>query len=210
VNRSSITPVEPAHKVALSVGWPSTWKRSGRKVEALLTRASDRDGSFRAHSANVAAISVRVGEELGLADDELEILELAAEVHDVGKLFVPEIVLSKPGRLDEGEWETMRRHPQAGAELLGTCAVRAEVLEIVRSHHERWDGDGYPDGLSGLQIPLGARIIAVADAYCAMIEARPYRPPRRTTVARAELLAHAGKQFDSSCAQAAYRIVDYR
>jgi len=210
VNRSSITPVEPTAKVALSVGWPSTWKRSGRRVEALLTRAADRDGSFRAHSANVAAISVRVGEELGLCDDELETLDLAAEVHDVGKLCVPASVLSKPGRLDEEEWDAMRRHPEAGAELLGTCAVRTEVLEIVRSHHERWDGAGYPDGLRGPQIPLGARIIAVADAYCAMLESRPYRPPRRMAVARAELLAHAGTQFDATCAQAAYRIVALR
>ena len=134
---------------------------------------------------------MRVGRELRLSKSELELLELAAVVHDLGKLCVPPEIISKPGALDTDEWTAMRNHPSAGADLLEPCEAPTEVLEIVRSHHERWDGAGYPDGLKGTEIPLGARIIAVADAYCAMLETRPYRAPLRASAARAELLAQA-------------------
>jgi HD-GYP domain-containing protein (c-di-GMP phosphodiesterase class II) len=119
---------------------------------------------------------------------------------------VPPEIITKPGALDADEWTAMRNHPAAGADLLEPCDAPNEVIEIVRSHHERWDGAGYPDGLKGHEIPLGARIIAVADAYCAMLEARPYRAPLRVSAARGELLAQAGRQFDAACAQAAYRV----
>ena len=175
-------------------------------IQALLDRAGAADRAFRAHSLNVAAISLRVGEALGLGDRELGLLRLAAAVHDVGKLAIPAEIIAKPGPLDEAEWEAMRLHPAAGADMLEPCATPPEVLAIVRSHHERWDGTGYPEGLAGEQIPLGARIIAVVDAYWAMVETRPYRPPRRPAHAREELLAHAGSQFDPACAQAAYRV----
>jgi putative nucleotidyltransferase with HDIG domain len=175
-------------------------------IQALLDRAGAADGAFRAHSLNVAAISLRVGEALGLRHHELGLLRLAAAVHDVGKLAVPAEIIAKPGPLDEAEWAAMRLHPAAGADMLEPCATPPEVLAIVRSHHERWDGTGYPEGLAGEQIPLGARIIAVVDAYWAMVETRPYRPPRRPAHAREELLAHSGSQFDPACAQAAYRV----
>jgi HD-GYP domain-containing protein (c-di-GMP phosphodiesterase class II) len=185
--QSSVHPTEPA-------------------IQALLDVAAAADPAFRAHSLNVAAISLRVGEALGLARQELGILQLAAAVHDVGKLAVPVEIITKPGPLDEAEWAAMRLHPTAGANLLEPCATPPDVLAIVRSHHERWDGAGYPEGLAGEQIPLGARIIAVADAYWAMVETRPYRAPRQPAHAREELLAHAGSQFDPACAQAAYRV----
>ena len=175
-------------------------------VAALLERAFAADAAFKEHAAHVAKLSVRVGRELGLAGRALELLELAAAVHDVGKLTLAPEIIAKPGELDEQEWEAIRRHPTAGAELLEPCRVPPEVLEIVRSHHERWDGPGYPDGLSGERIPLGARIIAAVDAYCAMVEARPYRAPRKPAAALAELLAGAGTQFDAACARAAYRV----
>jgi two-component system cell cycle response regulator len=175
-------------------------------IQALLDRAGAADRAFREHSLNVAAISLRVGEALGLGHSELGLLRLAAAVHDVGKLAVPAEIIAKPGPLDEAEWTAMRLHPAAGAEMLEPCATPPEVLAIVRSHHERWDGTGYPEGLAGEQIPLGARIIAVVDAYCAMVETRPYRLPRQPAHAREELLAHSGSQFDPACAQAAYRV----
>ena len=203
--------MEPAANTELSVGLtpslvPPGAPVDGRRIDELVERASEADQAFREHSRSVAEISVRVGRELRLVKRALELLELAAIVHDLGKIVVPAEIIAKPGALDESEWRAMRSHPAAGAELLEPCAAPPEVLAIVRSHHERWDGAGYPDGLKGSEIPLGARIIAVADAYCAMIEARPYRAPRRLAAARAELLAQAGRQFDATCAQAAYRV----
>lgn len=153
----------------------------------------------------VATVSVAVGCELGLTRSELWILELAAIVHDVGKSRLPRRILVKPAPLDDGEWAQMRRHPVLGADLVADL-VPEPVAEIVRSHHERWDGTGYPDGFVGDRIPQGARIIAVADAFCAMTETRPYRAPASATTARAELLAAAGTQFDPACARAAVRV----
>jgi putative nucleotidyltransferase with HDIG domain len=180
--------------------------KNRRSVGTLVERAAANDGTFRSHSWNVATLSVRLGKALGLRKRELEILELAAVLHDVGKLGVPSSVIAKTGALDEREWRAMRRHPVDGEQLLAPHMRSDDVLEIIRSHHERWDGRGYPDGLKGEQIPLGARIVAVADAFCAMIERRPYRAPRPRAAARAELLEQAGRQFDPVCAGAAYRV----
>jgi diguanylate cyclase len=178
----------------------------GQRIDALIAEASSVDAGFEEHALVVSALSLRVGHELQLAAGELELLEFAAAVHDVGKLCVAPSTIRKPGPLDDEEWKEMRRHPDAGADLLASCAAPAEVLDVVRSHHEHWDGNGYPRGLKGDEIPLAARIISAADAYCAMIEVRPYRPPRRPAAARAELLAQAGSQFDADCARATYRV----
>jgi HD-GYP domain-containing protein (c-di-GMP phosphodiesterase class II) len=172
-------------------------------VEALFARASAGDRMFRPHALQVAVLSVRIGAALGLESGELETLELAAKLHDVGKLGVPRSILAKPGPLDDDEWAAMRRHPAEGARLLAPF-VSAEALAIIRSHHERWDGAGYPDGLSAEQIPLGARIVALVDAFCAMIEPRPYRPTLDEDAARAELFAQAGRQFDPACVEHAH------
>jgi putative nucleotidyltransferase with HDIG domain len=179
----------------------------GQRVAELLARASEIDATFGVHAANVAALAVRIARELGLEKDDVEVLGLAAAVHDVGKLEVEAAIITKPSALNAEEWGSMRRHPSVGADLLQECEVPPAVAAIVRSHHERWDGSGYPDGLSGDAIPLGARIVAVADAYCAMLEERPYRPPRDPREARAELLAQAGSQFDPVCAEATCRVV---
>ena len=207
MNRPGILNSSHRPKPDESIGYTTVDEEATRKIHRLFELAASADATFREHSEHVADLSVRVGQALGLADEELEVLGLAAVVHDVGKLSVAPDVLAKPSALDDDEWKSMRAHPEAGAALLETCPAPAEVLEIVRSHHERWDGGGYPDGLAGEEIPLGARIIAVVDSYCAMVESRPYRPPRRPANARAELLAGAGTQFDAKCARAAYRLV---
>jgi len=211
MNRGRIIEMKSAASTHQATGYrtsrvPGGYGVDSRLVDALFERACETDDAFLEHSQSVADISVRVGRELRLSEQELELLELAAIVHDLGKLCVPPEIITKPGALDADEWTAMRNHPAAGADLLEPCDAPSEVIEIVRSHHERWDGAGYPDGLKGHEIPLGARIIAVADAYCAMLEARPYRAPLRVSAARGELLAQAGRQFDAACAQAAYRV----
>lgn len=173
-------------------------------VEALFSRASAGDHLFRSHALRVATLSVRVGKAFALASRELETLELAAKLHDVGKLAVPRSILEKPGPLDDEEWAAIRGHPAEGARLLAPFVPSADVLAIIRSHHERWDGAGYPDGLRAEQIPLGARVVALVDAFCAMIEPRPYRPTLDEGAARAELLAQTGRQFDPACVDLAH------
>jgi HD-GYP domain-containing protein (c-di-GMP phosphodiesterase class II) len=123
-------------------------------------------------------------------------------MHDIGKISVPSSVLAKPGPLDPWERLVVERHPGEGQRLLQSHVRSPQLLAIVRSHHERWDGSGYPDGLVGESIPLGARIVAVADAFTAMVEPRPYRAPLTCGLARRELLEQAGKQFDPLCARA--------
>jgi HD-GYP domain-containing protein (c-di-GMP phosphodiesterase class II) len=144
---------------------------------------------------------------LGLRDQELRHVELGALLHDVGKLDVPEAILSKPSALDEHEWSEMRGHAESGVRLLDRVLDVPAVLEIVRWHHERWDGDGYPDGVEGDDIPLGARIVAVADAFQAMIEPRPYRGRRTSAEALREIQQNAGSQFDPECVDALAEVV---
>jgi putative nucleotidyltransferase with HDIG domain len=154
----------------------------------------------RAHSRAVAVIGARVARVLGADDDAVR---LAGSVHDVGKLTIPRSILDKPGPLTSSEWRLVRSHPAAGERLLhASFADRPEVLAAVRSHHERWDGRGYPDGLCGDDVPIAARIIAVADAFQAMLESRPYRPQRGAMEALDEIEAHAGAQFEPACASA--------
>jgi len=164
------------------------------------------DPAFRLHSHNVASLSVEIGRALGIGAADLEILEFAAAFHDVGKISVPPDVIAKRGPLDEDEWASMRRHPLEGERMLEPHVESPAILEIVRSHHERWDGTGYPDGLAGDEIPLGARIVAVADAFTAMVEPRPYRASRGRAVARSELLGQAGRQFDLVCARIGFGV----
>jgi putative nucleotidyltransferase with HDIG domain len=156
----------------------------------------------------VSRLAVAIARRLGLRNEDLDHVELGALLHDVGKLEVPEGILSKPETLDEDEWSAMRRHAESGEELLHQVLDSPPVLEIVRSHHERWDGCGYPDGKKGDQIPLAARIVAVADAFQAMIEPRPYRRRRTRAAALAEIRANAGSQFDPQCVKALRQVVD--
>ncbi len=147
------------------------------------------------HVRRVTSYSVLLGRELGLGGADLEDLWLAATLHDVGKIFVQDAILGKPAPLDPAEAELMRRHPIDGSEILAGVSDLRRVLPGVRSHHERLDGQGYPDGLAGDEIPLVARIIAVADTYDAMTTSRPYRKGLAPERAAAEILAGAGSQF---------------
>jgi diguanylate cyclase (GGDEF)-like protein/putative nucleotidyltransferase with HDIG domain len=166
------------------------------RAAASLAKAVDaRDTYTGSHSERVAELAARVASRLGLDAEQVELTRLAGSLHDLGKLAIPEEILRKPGELTDSERLVLERHPQIGFRMLDSLGVDP-VAEIVLYHHERWDGAGYPNGLCGEQIPLGARIIFVADAYDAITSDRVYSPRRSPEVGLTELRRCAGSQFD--------------
>lgn len=165
--------------------------------EVLMRIFYEREPSLGDHSQGVARLAVETGRRRGLDAEELDVLGRAAELHDVGKIAIPDEILNKPGPLDPEEWELMRRHTLIGDRILGATAAMRPVAELVRSSHERWDGAGYPDGFAGEAIPLGSRIICICDSYDAMTSSRPYQEPISDTAALGELRRCAGSQFDA-------------
>jgi putative nucleotidyltransferase with HDIG domain len=149
----------------------------------------------------------RVGEILELEEETLEMLELAGSLHDVGKEMISEEIIEKPGPLSDSEWEAIRKHPELGEAYAREEGHPQDVGDWVRHHHERLDGTGYPDHLEGEDIPMGARIIAVLDAYVGMTSPRPYRPPIPPQVALDELEHAAGKHFDPQVVDIFVRLV---
>jgi diguanylate cyclase (GGDEF)-like protein len=189
-------------------------QKNGRRPDAatesqdVLVRALvERSGELGQHNDDVAHLVVAVSRELGLGHVEIVAARRAAELHDVGKLAIPDAILSKPGPLDEQEWEFMRQHTVVGERIVASATSLSDVAPIVRSTHERWDGGGYPDGLTGEAIPFGARIIAVCDAYDAMTTTRPYREAMSEADAMAELHRCAGHQFDPRVVAAFERVI---
>jgi diguanylate cyclase (GGDEF)-like protein len=164
--------------------------------DVLLEVIHERQPDVHHHVVEVGRLAVAVGRELGMNEEQLDVLHRAAELHDVGKAAIPDAILDKPGPLDEHEWRFMRRHTLVGERILAVAPALVPVALIVRSSHERWDGSGYPDGLAGSEIPLGARIVSVCDAFDAMTSDRPYAPAVPPTAALAELERSAGAQFD--------------
>ena len=175
---------------------PASEELLSATVEVLADTLGLRDGETRDHCTRVVELAGRLGRRLGLADEEQRDLAYAARVHDIGKVGVPDAVLYKPGPLDELETELLREHSSWGAELVHRIPGLEGVAEIVRHHHERFDGHGYPDGLDAEQTPLESRILAVADAYVAMNEDRPYRPALPADGVAAELRRGRERQFD--------------
>jgi len=166
-------------------------------IVAVLCAALDlRDNVTQGHARRVSEIASVVAWQMGLRKEQLRQIEKAAILHDIGKIGVADAVLSKPGPLNESEWEEMRRHPELGRQVLNGIDFLRDAAEVVYAHHERWDGQGYPCGLRGEEIPLGARIVAVADAYHAMVHERPYKGVLSHSKALAELRRHASTQFD--------------
>ncbi|HUZ28146.1 MAG TPA: diguanylate cyclase [Solirubrobacteraceae bacterium] len=167
-------------------------------IEALAMLVDVRDDYTGTHASDVSRLAHAVALQLELGAGEAQLISVAARLHDVGKVAVPDAILRKQGRLTEDEWTIMRTHPVVGAEVVGLIPALRPIAPILRAHHERVDGTGYPDGLSGDEIPLGARVIAVADAYSAMVSDRPYRKALDADVALTELRANSGTQFDSA------------
>jgi putative nucleotidyltransferase with HDIG domain len=165
-------------------------------LEALVTALDARDHETEGHSERVTRYATAIGSALGLESASLAALEHGALLHDIGKIGVPDNVLRKPGPLDADEWALMRRHPAFGAEMVGGISFLSQATPVVRHHHERYDGGGYPDRLAGAEIPLVARVFAVADTFDAMTSDRPYRPALTIEAARAEIERCAAVQFD--------------
>jgi len=171
-------------------------------VDTLITMLHLHERDSRGHAVRVARLAVAMGEELGLDDRTLDVLERGALLHDIGKLDMPSSILSKPAPLDDDEWQVMRTHPQVGYDLLKTQSRFADAAEIVLSHHEAWDGSGYPRQLERDEIPLAARVLAVADAYDSMTQPHTQRPAMPPALAVQEIERCRGRQFDPACAEA--------
>jgi two-component system, cell cycle response regulator len=165
-------------------------------VDALAGTLGLRDGHTGQHCERVVQLARRIGRQLALTHGDQRDLDYAARLHDIGKVGVPDAVLHKRGPLTDDEWDVIRGHAACGAELVERIPGLERVALIVRHHHERFDGRGYPDGIAGGAIPLGSRILAVADAYVAMTEDRPYRRRRPEFEVDRELRDGAGSQFD--------------
>jgi len=165
-------------------------------IRTLVEAFEAKSPGFRGHSGRVARLVQKYAEREGLGDDDRRRLVQAAYLHDVGKVAIPETILSKNGTLTEDEYRVVKEHPVIGASILRHLEFLADVRPIVRAHHERWDGCGYPDGLKGHDIPRLAAILAVADTWDAMLNERPYRPPLTRDEALSEIREAAGRQFD--------------
>ena len=167
-----------------------------------------RDAYTALHEEAVAELAASIAAEMGLDPVQQRAIRYAALTHDIGKLSVPTQILHKPGPLDDGEWEIMRRHTIVGAEMLSRIPFFEDAVELVRGHHERWDGGGYPDGLAATAIPIGARILCVCDSYNAMTTNRPYRTAMTASAALDELRRCAGSQFDPEVVEAIARVLE--
>ncbi len=178
-------------------------------LQALTAVVNAHDGDTGAHSMRMVHMAKDTARALGCSEDEVRLVRLAALLHDIGKVGVPNEILHKPGPLTEDEWSVMRRHPKIGRQILGQAGGKFELLShIVVAHHERWDGKGYPYGLSGDAIPMGARILAVADLFDAMTSDRPYRKAMPVAEARNELQLCSGNQYDPRVVTAFLHVLD--
>ncbi len=177
-------------------------------ASALANAIEARDPLLHGHCERLATLAVRIAELLGLSSDEVEALRLGAILHDVGKIGIPDRVLLKPGPLDQEERRIVETHPEIGDKLLEPLDVLAAARPIVRHHHERWDGAGYPDRLAGTAIPLGARIVGVADSIEVMSSRQLYQRPRTAEEVKQELRAHRGAQWDPQVVDLALALIE--
>jgi HD-GYP domain-containing protein (c-di-GMP phosphodiesterase class II) len=176
-------------------------------VEALTTLVAARDQYTSRHSREVGALATRISVALGMTASEAQTLGQAGQLHDIGKVAIPDAILRKPGPLSPDEWTITRQHSVVSAEVVSYVPTLRHIAPIIRAHHERMDGSGYPDGLAGDDIPLGARILAVVDSYAAITTDRPYRAAQSTAWALTELRRGAGTQFDPSVVAALERVL---
>jgi hypothetical protein len=173
-------------------------------LRRLALAAEYRDDNSPEHTQRVAALAARMGRHLGQDDRMVGLIRQAAPLHDLGKIAIPDTILLKPGRLEPEEYEVVKTHAVLGARVLadGDSELLSVAEQIARSHHERWDGDGYPDGLAGVAIPLAARLVAVADVFDVLVHERPYKEAWTVENAAREIRSGAGTQFDPDVVEA--------
>jgi diguanylate cyclase (GGDEF)-like protein len=195
---------------ALRVADRRMYAKKGRRADSarsqtrsvLLRMLHEREPDLERHLDGVARLAAAFGKALALDAEEQDVVVRAAELHDIGKVAVPDEILHKGDGLTAEEWELMRKHTIIGQRVLDAAPAMSPVADLVRSTHERWDGEGYPDRLAGKDIPLGSRMIFICDAYNAMTEGRPYRPSLSSEQALEELQRAAGTQFDPQLVRA--------
>ncbi|MFH1061611.1 MAG: HD domain-containing phosphohydrolase [Candidatus Omnitrophota bacterium] len=176
-------------------------------IKVLALALDARDNYTHNHSQEVTEYAVSIAREMGLSVKEIEIIRDAGVLHDIGKIGIPDSVLLKPGRLTDEEYDMIKKHPQIGKSILEPVQCLADKIPLIYHHHERIDGTGYPQGLSGEDIPLGARILAIADSYQAMTSDRPYRKALSMQIAISELEKFRGRQFDSKIVDVFLRVL---
>jgi HD-GYP domain-containing protein (c-di-GMP phosphodiesterase class II) len=180
-----------------------------RTIETMVSALEARNPDTNAHAKRIPDLALGLASAMHLSPDFRRSLRLGSILHDVGKIGVPDSILLKPASLSEPEWDIMRRHPTIGEQMLRPIEFLLPALPIVRHHHERWDGAGYPDGLAKDNIPLGARMVAVCDTFDAMVSDRPYRAGSSPAIAVEEILRCAGSQFDPQCAELLVDVVTH-
>ena len=176
-------------------------------VDALSKALEAKNAHMFGHSERVAELSLLMAQKIGLPLAEQERIHIGAHLHDIGKIGIPDAILNKPGKLTESEFAIIRQHPEIGGDIVSKVKVFHSVVDIVRHHHERFDGKGYPDKLCGTEISLGSRIVCVADAFDAMISMKSYRPPLNVSEAMAEMERCRGSQFDPAIVDVLKKIV---
>ena len=194
------------HSAALTESYDALERNTVDAIESLNATVEAKDPYTAGHSARVQHVALTLGHELGLSGEELDALRLGGLFHDIGKIAIPDAILLKPGRLTENEFERMKEHSAEGARIVGKLSQLGPIVPIIRHHHERWDGRGYPDGLAGQGIPLLAAIVGLADAWDAMTTERPYAPAMAPEEALEEIRRGNGSQFAPAVAQALLRV----
>lgn len=204
----------PAVGVHLTLrGYTKLRRETQRTLETIVHMLHEHDPYTAEHSERVADLAEKIARELELPEDQIETIRTAARVHDIGKVAIPDSILNKRGPLDDSDWQLVKQHTIVGFDLLKNLEMYSEAAQLVKYEHERWDGTGYPEGLKGEQIPLGARIIHVADVYHALTSDRPYREsqglPRHYEPVEAVRIiqSQSGRQFDPKVVEALVRVI---
>jgi putative nucleotidyltransferase with HDIG domain len=177
-------------------------------VDALSKALEVKSANMSGHSERVAELSLLIAQHMGLPLAEQKRIHIGAHLHDIGKIGIPDVILNKPGKLTDSEFAIIRQHPEIGSDIVSKIKIFRPVVDIVRHHHEHFNGKGYPDKLCGTEISLGARIVSVADAFDAMTSMRSYRSPLEVGDAIAELERCRGGQFDPVLVDVLKKVVD--
>jgi putative nucleotidyltransferase with HDIG domain len=196
------------HSAALEESYDALERSTLEAIESLNATVEAKDPYTAGHSARVQRLALALGNELELPPEDLDALRLGGLFHDIGKIAIPDAILLKPARLTPDEFERMKEHSAEGARIVGKLGQLRPIVPIIRHHHERWDGHGYPDGLPGEETPLLAAIVGLADAWDAMTTERPYAPAMSPEEALEEIRRGRGGQFAPAVAEAMLRVYD--